>query len=130
MPYSPEDTGKGVWFTIHMLAYQRKPYFPDYIRDLVDNFFCQNCQLHFQNYLFSHPVPRNPLAWFRWSVDFHNAVNIRLAKPTISFQNAEASVNGIEVCERCQRDPMNERYEYSNRNYAVPQAGPRFIYRR
>jgi hypothetical protein len=90
-----EKLGPILWNNIHTRASQCKTIEDkqrciDYLHYLQQNFPCNRCKPHFGQYLKTNrPSPHIDL--FLWSVDFHNAVNKRLGKP---------SVDPIDACNR------------------------------
>lgn len=52
---------------------------------------CLSCRQHFEKVLEENPVPEAG-DYFKWSVDVHNIVNVRLGKPEISYENALANL--------------------------------------
>ncbi len=49
----------------------------------------KNCQKHFREYLSQHPAEMSSQeAWFKWGVDFHNAVNQRTGKLQMPLEEA------------------------------------------
>lgn len=80
---------------------------------------CSECSTHFSKMLEKHPPPLdNGIVLFRWSIDRHNDVNIRLKKPTWSLSDAfyyydfqpipknaiirsEKEAKNSELCKKC-----------------------------
>jgi Erv1 / Alr family len=102
---NPKYIGPGMWVSIHTLAkgattYEKKKAFVDYMNTLRASFPCPECRKHLSAYLDSHPFDaywslRDPATqedtgMFRYSVDFHNAVNVRLKKPIMDWETARA----------------------------------------
>lgn len=98
--------GPGGWFSIHLLAInaktaQEKDHFIRFMNLFCQNFKCKECQGHCSEYLKTNP-PETYLnkdvyinekygtipGVFKWSWEFHNAVNKRLHKPEMSFESA------------------------------------------
>lgn len=97
--HNPKYVGPGMWFTIHTLAAQartekEKKDVIHHIRCLQNKFPCLECKGHFGNYLTSHPpeetLGKDSESLFAWTVNFHNAVNYRLKKPQLSYEEAKS----------------------------------------
>ena len=97
--HNPKYVGPGMWFTIHTLAAQartdkEKKDVIHHIRCLQDKFPCLECKGHFGTYLTSHPpeetIGKGSESLFAWTVNFHNAVNHRLKKPQLSYEEAKS----------------------------------------
>lgn len=87
--FTPDNSGRGTWWTLHMTAAKKKHYFPELMRDIRDNFFCPEvCKPHIEEYMRKHPIPSHPDRWFDWSIDFHNDVNLRTGKPFMERSEA------------------------------------------
>jgi hypothetical protein len=97
----PSKTGAGIWFVIHDMAVTAitdtlKQAYIIYINHLCDNFRCLNCRSHFRNYLDNNPLTNywniiengKDIGFFKWSHEFHNAVNRRLNKLEVEFDEA------------------------------------------
>lgn len=102
MSKTTEKLGPGVWWTIHKLAKKKEKYFQEFMIDLSNNFFCLECQEHFKEYLVKHPIPNHSSEWFKWSVNFHNKVNVRLGKPVLTLERATELYE--KECESCKRN--------------------------
>jgi hypothetical protein len=52
---------------------------------------CADCQRHFKQYLYEHPIYQgvNPV---KWGIDLHNSVNERLGKPVLSYSEAYSKI--------------------------------------
>lgn len=97
--HNPVYVGPGIWYSIHVLAanaktQKEKEFTVKQIRIIQDNFPCQECKIHFGKYLENHPpedsIKGSPESLFLWTVNFHNAVNFRLGKPQISYEEAKS----------------------------------------
>jgi hypothetical protein len=101
----PEFNGPGIWYCIHTKASKVKNYndMLDAIKDIrmyIEGFKCENCRGHATEYEKSHPLKNCleckhqshkgglEMCLFKWTVDFHNAVNARLNKPVIGYEMA------------------------------------------
>lgn len=96
--------GPGGWLCLHTLALRANDSkTKEYFTWFVDNFikhgiFCSTCHRHANDYLMNNPLPKTPyyinsrdkrdLSMFKWTVDFHNAVNYRLGKPQVDIAEA------------------------------------------
>lgn len=85
--------GPGIWFAIHLMAYKtdkditlKRP-FLTYINALAENFPCGECRGHFKNYLSTNP-PDKAQELFKWTWEFHNAVNKRLGKKQFTYEES------------------------------------------
>ncbi len=121
--HNPVYVGPGIWFTIHTLAAnarskKEKEDVIHHIRKLQDRFPCLECKGHFGEYLSKHPpedsIDGNEDALFLWTVNFHNAVNYRLKKPQVSYEEAKSIFKENEVfcTKKC-----DEEEETSNKNH-------------
>jgi len=116
-PFIPEKIGPGVWYIIHSNAIisktrQQKDEFIQMINHLSKTFPCEKCRVHFQEFLKAKPISKyyntkvsetnEDIGMFYWSWRFHNNVNRRLNKKTLSFSDAYYLYNDISVsCESC-----------------------------
>jgi len=102
----PTYLGPGVWRTIHLETFlartpeeQRNACY--LIRRACLNFPCQVCRGHCSEYIERNPPEKNigavvaagkgeglPIGIFVWGWTFHNAVNSRLGKPTLEWEQA------------------------------------------
>ena len=122
-----EIIGPGLWISIHLKAKhaiddKSKEEFIDYMYMLSAEFPCGKCRGHLQEYLRDHPFEPymnlvdekgHPIGMFKFSWQFHNAVNLRLHKPFVSWQNALAMFyTEQEPCSSCtvkQADTNNKK---------------------
>lgn len=92
--------GPGIWFSMHCLAYncdlgQVDPIvFVQYVSMMRVWLPCSKCRSHFQKYVRSHPIRSTDM--FKWSVDFHNAVNRKLRRPEYSYSHALEMMHAIQ----------------------------------
>ncbi len=90
----PEKWGPYYWGALHLAALGC----PDaqVLRTFIECYKtvlpCISCRAHFTQVLDENPVPdsSDPMAIFKWSVDVHNIVNIRLGKPVVDYNEAYA----------------------------------------
>jgi len=104
---NPLYIGPGAWFLIHTSAknvskgdFRRKKEFMDLMNNLRNEFKCMECRKHMGDYIDTHPydpyyeiidpVSKKDIGLFKWSVDFHNAVNKRLGYPVLDWPTAYA----------------------------------------
>lgn len=112
----PEKIGSGLWISIHLKAKhaideKSKEAFIDYMFLLGEEFPCGKCRGHLQEYLRDHPFEPymnledekgHQIGMFKFSWLFHNAVNLRLHKPFVTWQNALAMYYSEgEPCNSC-----------------------------
>lgn len=69
----------------------------------ANNFPCENpCRVHFKKYLADHPMSFEKMIsywdYFYYTVDFHNAVNLRLGKSTLSRAQAFQMYKDPDFC--------------------------------
>lgn len=84
---------RSYWFEIHTFAASAskgadRVVFEEWITNLSKRFFCTRCRKHFQKYIKNNP-PEHAADPFEWTWKFHNDVNRRIGKPTISFEKAQ-----------------------------------------
>lgn len=68
----------------------------------ANTFPCETCKPHFLTYLRNNPISEcNSL--FKWTVDFHNAVNVRLGKKIVELPEALEmfQTGNLPGCEAC-----------------------------
>lgn len=102
---NPLYVGPGVWFIIHKWAINCKntedrKRFCRTMKKICDDFPCINCSNHCKDYMEKHPIEsyidvkmkidgvEQDVGLFFWTWKFHNAVNERLKKDTISLEKA------------------------------------------
>lgn len=90
--------GPGLWYGMHLDAAwattpDKKVCVIGKIKNLQAKFPCGECKVHFGDYIQSHPleptINADEEALFRWTFNFHNAVNARLKKPQVSYDDAK-----------------------------------------
>lgn len=105
--FTTADTGKGVWWVIHITAYTQTPGFPEMVHSIANNFFCDKCGSHFRSHLTTNPIPRDPSRWFVWTVDLHNKVN------EVLYRQGDRSKRVIGLSEAIEMiRPLRERPDY------------------
>lgn len=99
MGIEPHRWGPHVWATIHLccigapvaLDPMQQQQYRAFIMSLPHVIPCTTCSEHFQKVLESIPVDNHLTGkddLFRWSVEVHNAVNARLDKPKVAYDDA------------------------------------------
>jgi hypothetical protein len=99
---NPSTFGPGIWYCIHTNAKDAKTEsakqkFKDFIENTIISLPCATCIQHATEYYQSHPLNDvwnlkengQDIGMFRWAWQFHNTVNQRLKKPTVSWENAK-----------------------------------------
>jgi len=115
IPTNPLYYGS-MWILLHLKAknastLEAKNSCIDDIHLLSVEFPCGNCRNHIQEYLKSHPFDKymnlknekgEDVGMFKWFWEFHNAVNVRIGKPFVSWDNAwQMYDTGNQVCTNC-----------------------------
>ena len=109
MSSDPKYLGPGYWASFHIKSrqadtYEKKSETARSIAIDIVNFPCLNCRNHAKDYVRNNPLlpavrdNKDKLSLFKWTVDFHNAVNLRLGKPMINWEKAEKLWSGENVC--------------------------------
>ncbi len=121
--------GPGLWFAIHTYAAnaitpERKTAFIDFMNITAYNIKCEVCRQHAIEYIRDHPPTQmfnlqNPdgqdIGLFKWTWIFHNAVNRRIGKHEMSFDEAYSifEPQGIVPCLRNCSSPLRQE-EYNS----------------
>ena len=122
MSYDPKYLGPGYWASWHIksLYSNTKSKKGEVARNIaldIKNFPCIKCQNHARDYVRKHPLinsveDKDTLSMFRWIVDFHNFVNLRLNKKIFSYKEAEEMWNGKNFCfENCSDTEESKKEE-------------------
>lgn len=90
---SKHKEGPGVWWTLRILAETRNQCFPEVVKVVLNNFFCEECKEHGSKFLRENPIPRDANNWFDWMVKWQNDVNRRTGKYTITSEQARIAMN-------------------------------------
>jgi hypothetical protein len=84
-----------IWAFLHTICigYSTRPYYTDIeekLKTFVTLMPCEICLDTYVEYLDKLTTldKADPMCLFKWSVDLHNAVNKKLNKPEISFDDA------------------------------------------
>ncbi len=93
--------GPGLWHILHRMAFNannqhNKSLFQEFLLVFQQALTCQVCLLEFTTFLQHHPLANYDnilyenydIGYFKWSVDLHNHVNIKLGKPLVSLTAA------------------------------------------
>ncbi len=93
--------GRHVWTLLHILAMfypehpdkERQESFSNLIYGICDNLPCSFCSGHCSSYLEKFPpVLNNRETLIKWVCDFHNSVNERVGKRTLSYDESEQAI--------------------------------------
>lgn len=101
----PKYIGPGTWNVIHRRAFKARNHtqgieFIEFMKDVCHGFPCLVCKGHCTEYIINHPIEdyldtmvdfngdRIQLGLFVWTWKFHNAVNARIKKPSMSWYTA------------------------------------------
>ena len=87
--YPLQRDGGRFWAELHLFALRHRGrnaigWFNDWAASLPFN-GCP-CEQHFNDW-----IAENPIDWenfFQWTIDLHNAVNMRIGKPTMAVEDA------------------------------------------
>lgn len=131
--HNQDYTGPGLWYGLHTLGaasktVEQKKFAIQYIKHLQQNFFCGECKGHFGNYIETHPLEtvlnNDEESLFLWIFNFHNAVNFRLNKKQVSYDEAKKIY--YQNSEFCFSDCNSEKKAMQPR--IVPRDMPGFIF--
>lgn len=112
MSSDPKVFGPGCWFSIHTAAFNAgnqgaKVAFVTLMKDLADKLPCIECRGHCKGYISKNPIESywnttdskgRQIGLFLWTVNFHNAVNARLRKKVIPFDEAYQMYSDDKGC--------------------------------
>lgn len=115
MDYSPKYLGPGYWASWHIKSIysdteSKKAEVARNIALDIKNFPCLTCQNHAKYYVSKNPLmkavkDKDKMSMFKWIVDFHNEVNLRLNKKVFTYEEALLKWNGNNFCkENCDHD--------------------------
>ena len=105
--------GRGIWHTLHLLALHAttsklKEAYITMVTLLADNFGCESCKDDFKNYVSQiRKYYHIEQGMFKWSVDFHNFVNVKLNKPVVEYNDALLKFKNL-VCTNCNQEETKE----------------------
>ena len=122
MSYDAKYLGPGYWASWHIKSVyadteSKKGEVARNIALDIKNFPCLKCQTHAKYYVSRNPLikavkNKDPLSMLKWTVDFHNEVNLRLNKKIFSYEEALQMWNGSKFCtENCTDDEEEKREE-------------------
>ena len=95
--------GPSTWRALHAITFtfpenpteKQKKEYKDFVESLSKVLPCPHCSLHMMDYIKKHPVDvSSQSAFSRWGVDFHNAVNKRLDKPIMPYDQVKKRYAG------------------------------------
>lgn len=99
--YDPILFGPGMWYQIHSDSLLcntliLKQHFVITINALCNHFRCDDCKIHFRNFIDTHPIQNyfnvkdldKDVGIFKWTWELHNHVNQRLGKYQPTFKEA------------------------------------------
>jgi hypothetical protein len=112
----PKKIGPGFWASWHIRTLNYTSLRDQELNKMiierdVKHFPCVECRGHAMEYLAKYPFPSGGDAFslFRWTIDFHNAVNMRLEKEFISYEDAKKMWSGENIClEDCDEEERIE----------------------
>lgn len=115
----PNSWGPYFWKTIHAAAIeadrqytqdplQAKEHFSKFLHELSYILPCETCRGHMQAYLKTNPITESD--FFLWSFQFHNAVNYRLGKIQLNYEDALHQWS-TESCGKCSSE-KSTNYNY------------------
>jgi hypothetical protein len=93
----PTIWGPPLWYQMHMKTFAFNPKKSDkqkiiqYFENIKNNLPCENCKVHFANYLLKRPLKfylNDKSGLINWLIDMHNEVNARLGKKILSYNEA------------------------------------------
>ena len=93
MHIPPTKWGPHFWTTLHIACLACSDYksLVEFVEGYLYIIPCLSCRQHFEKVLEENPVPEAG-DYFKWSVDVHNIVNVRLGKPQFSYEDAFANI--------------------------------------
>lgn len=130
-----KDHGSGIWFTIHFKAYKAVTPrdckdFLKFIYDLAADFPCEECAVHFNEYLKKKPPShewgkvynlnngKTCTGLFYWTWEFHDAVDERIGHERITIEEAHKLYSEGQKCDgSCTYIPPGTSYKDFMRSY-------------
>jgi hypothetical protein len=97
-----EVYGPGIWWVIHQ---DSKAGDKQAVIRHIMSVPCEDCKSHAESYMRKYPIPEEGQDLFKWSVDFHNAVNSRLGRPIFSLEEAEIKYS--QICKQCSTENIH-----------------------
>lgn len=112
MSSNPKYIGPGYWASWHLktLKTDTREKKAEVSRSIVvdiSNFPCLECREDSINYVKNFPLinavkSKDPLSLFKWTVDFHNHVNLKLGKSVLNWREASEAWQEENICfENC-----------------------------
>lgn len=108
MSSNPEYIGPGYWASWHIKSLQannrrKKSEVARNIAIDISYFPCMKCRNHAKQYVHNNPLmpaveSNDEKSLFKWTVTFHNEVNLRLGKAMINWEKAEQMWSGESIC--------------------------------
>ena len=107
MNLSPEIWGPALWSTLHIMTFNYPQNPTDYEKQQYYQFFqalqyvlpCDSCRKHYGKGINEtypiQPALKNRDTLTRWLVMFHNVVNQRLGKPTVSYESVKQKYEAL-----------------------------------
>ena len=121
MSSDPKYIGPGYWTSWHLKALRatKKNEKAEVSRCIVldiASFPCLKCREHAKEYVRKNPLidvvnSKKEISLFEWTVNFHNAVNIRIGKDTYSLEDAMAMWSGDNSFCMDDCDQLDEKKE-------------------
>jgi hypothetical protein len=125
--FDPIKFGPGIWNTIHCIAanqtntLEEKKFFVKVVYTIQKNFKCQECKVHFGEYLEKHPpildiekkhTILGDIGCFMWTWEFHNHVNSFLGKPVLPLEQCYNyyKQQDIGLCFDCGKEKQQQKY--------------------
>lgn len=113
----PNLWGPFFWKTIHATAIEAdrqgstesREHFVNLLHELSYVLPCETCRGHMQAYLKMNPVSESN--FFLWTFQFHNAVNYRLGKSQLIYEDA-LSQWSTESCGKCTSNTSTNHTNY------------------
>lgn len=102
--YDLGNAASGSWYVIHLLAANGEvSALKSVLKTFSLRFVCPKCRFHIRSHLKSNPLDeKRP---FEWTVAFHNAVNLRLGKATLT--DDERNDLFLELTQKADDDEKN-----------------------
>lgn len=127
MSYDAKYLGPGYWASWHIKSIyanteSKKGEVARNIALDIKNFPCLKCQTHAKFYVSRNPLikavkNKDNLSMLKWTVDFHNEVNLRLNKKIFSYDEALKMWNGSGFCrENCSEENSSDEKEDEKNN--------------
>lgn len=112
--YDKKKLMPGIWYVIHNMAIKVKTFedkiqFITFMTNMCKDLPCGVCRDHCSDYIKNHPFSQcygvrdkngRDICLFKWTWEFHNAVNSRIGKPILDFDTAYSmySDSDVQIC--------------------------------